>query len=361
MVRRIAMAGLAAALGAAAFASPAAAIPFGANLNQPANVNFDCTVLAGPPPAFTPGFTVLPSGFPSCTWMNVGSAANLQQGTFVAPIAGTVTQVSVRVGAVTGPMQVVVMRSFRDFFSTTVPVCCTEVARTPVFTPTPNSVTTIATALPVRKDTIPDPINNTVTFDSLALSVLAPNVPVPAFDTGRHDPSDFSIPTAAVYHPAVGPNQERFISSGVGGFQVLMAADVTPSPTGAGPVPQAPAGVGPGVTAPIALVGRVLAINNGAVRLPIRCALVGMQCIGTVRLQSGAIGAASAAAKKKKRLKTYGTAKVRIPAGKQAMVRIRLSKAGRKLVRKKRRTKVWANATVGGMRIAPARMTLRRR
>src|SRR5262245_3131644 len=110
MVRRIALVVVAAALWVAAVASPAGAIPFGANLNQPANVTFDCTVLPGPPPAFTPGFTVLPSGFNTCTWMNVGSAANLQQGTFVAPIAGTVNSVSVRVGPVTGPMQVVVMR-----------------------------------------------------------------------------------------------------------------------------------------------------------------------------------------------------------------------------------------------------------
>jgi len=79
-----------------------------------------------------------------------------------------------------------------------------------------------------------------------------------------------------------------------------------------------------------------------------------------VRLQSGAIGVAGTAAAKRK-LKTYGTAKLRIPAGKQAKVRIRLNQAGHKLVRSKRRAKVWANATVGGMRIKPARMTLRRR
>jgi hypothetical protein len=360
MVRRIAIVALAAALGAAAFASPAQAIPFGANLNQPANVTFDCTVLPGPPPAFTPGFTVLPSGFPTCTWMAGGSAANLQQGSFIPPIAGTVTSVSVRVGPVTGPMQVVVMRAFRDYFSTALPVCCTEVARTQVFTPTPNAVTTIATALPVREDLSPDPINRTVTFDSLALSVLSPNVPIPAFDTGRHDPSDFTIPSASVFYPAVGPNQERFNSAGVGGFQVLMAADVTPSPTAAGPGPAAPEITG-GPTVPVVLVARTLAINNGAVRLPIRCALTTMQCVGVVRLQSGAIGVAATAAKKKKKLRTYGTAKVRIPAGKQARVRIRLNKAGRKLVRSKRRAKVWANATVGGMKIKPARMTLRRR
>lgn len=351
--------GMAVALAAATLASPAHAIPFGANLNNPANVTFDCTVLPGPPPGFEPGFTVLPSNATTCTWMSAGSVANAQAGTFVAPVAGTVTQVSVRVGAVTGPMQVVVMRAFRDFFSTASPVCCTEVARTPPFTPTPNAVTTIATALPVRKDTVPDPINRSVTFDSLALSVLAPNVPVPAFDTGRHDPADFSIPSAVVYHPAVGPNQERFLSSGVGGFQVLMAADVTPSPTGAGPAPQVPAGVGPGITAPIALIGRVLAVNNGAVRLPIRCSLTGARCIGTVRLQSGAVGVAAVA--KKRRLKTFGSARVSIPAGRQAKVRVRLNKAGRKLVRSKRRVKVWANASIGGTRVAPVRMTLRRR
>ncbi len=116
-----------------------------------------------------------------------------------------------------------------------------------------------------------------------------------------------------------------------------------------------------GPTVPVVLAARTLAINNGAVRLPIRCSLVGMRCVGVVRLQSGAIGvAARAAAAKKKRIKTYGTAQVRIPAGKQAKVRIRLNTAGRKLVRKKRRVNVWANATVGGMRIKPARMTLRR-
>jgi hypothetical protein len=359
-MRRTAIVSMAGALVAAALASPAHAVPFGANLNQPANVTFDCTVLPGPPPGFEPGFTVLPSGFPTCTWMSTGSVTNAQAGTFVVPVAGTVTQVSVRVGAVTGPMQVVVMRAFRDFFSTASPICCTEVARTPPFTPTPNAVTTIATALPVRKDTLPDPINRSVTFDMLALSVLAPNVPVPAFDSGSHDPANFAIPGAVVYHPAVGPSQERFTSSGVGGFQVLMAADVTPSPTGAGPVPQVPAGVGPGITAPIALVGRVLAVNNGAVRLPIRCSLATGRCIGTVRLQSGAIGVAATAAKKR-RLKTFGSARVSIPAGKQATVRVRLNKAGRKLVRSKRRVKVWANASVGGKRVAPVRMTLRRR
>jgi hypothetical protein len=287
--------------------------------------------------------------------MSVGTVANPQLGTFLVPVAGTVTQVAVRVGPLTGPMQVVVMRAFRDFNSTASPVCCTEVGRTPVFTPTPNAVTTIATAIAVRKDVVPDPVNNTVTFDSLALSVLAPNVPVPAFDTGRHDPGDFSIPSAVAYHPAVGPGQEAFRSSGVGGFQVLMAADVTPSATGAGP---APAGGG---TAPAAirLVQPAVSVRNGIAPVLIRCNLATGRCTGTLRLQSRRV-AGAAAVGKAARTVTYGTAKISVAAGRQARVKVRLSKAGRRLVRAHRRTKVWLNATVGGKRLAATRLTLKR-
>ena len=62
---------------------------------------------------------------------------------------------------------------------------CTEVGRTPVSTPAPNAVTTVDTALAVRKDVVPDPVNNTLTFDALALSVLAPSVPVRPARPGR--------------------------------------------------------------------------------------------------------------------------------------------------------------------------------
>jgi hypothetical protein len=330
------------------------AIPFGADLNQPANAAFDCSVLPLPN-ALGNGFVIVPSGQPTCTWMSVGTVANPQAGTFLAPVAGTVTRIGVRVGSVTGPMQVVVMRAFRDFNSTASPVCCTEVGRTPVFTPAPNAVTTIDTALAVRKDVVPDPVINTVTFDSLALSVLAPNGPVPAFDTGRHDPGDFGIPTAVVYHPAVGPGQERFLSSGVGGFQVLMAADVTPAATGAGP---APAGGG---TAPAAirLVQPAVSVRNGIAPVLIRCDLATGRCTGTLRLQSRN-AARGAAAGRAARTVTYGTGRISIAAGHRARVRVHLSKAGRRLVRAHRSAKVWVNATVGGKRMAATRLTLKR-
>ncbi len=337
-------------LGAALLTPAAGAVPFGTDLSLPPNTNIDCTVLPLPPPGFQPGFTVVPSGAGTCTWMAAGSALNPQANTFVAPVAGTVTAVSVRIGQVTGPMQVVVLRSVRDFFSTQPPICCTEVARSQVFTPAPNGVTTVATALPVRKDVVPDPINRTVVFDTLALSVLAPGVPVPLFDTGSHDPANLAIPSAVAFFPAIAPNTERFgfSGAGVGGFQVLMAADVTPSAT-TNPAPQG------NVTAPVALVGRRLAVNNGAVRLPIRCSLLTGACTGTVRLANGAQAAATIAA-----VKTYGKGKVRIPAGKQARVKVKLTKAGRKLLRRKRTAKVWVNAVIGGTKVRSKRYTLKR-
>jgi hypothetical protein len=335
-------------------ASATPAIPFGADLNLPANVAFDCTALPVPN-AFGNGFVILPSGQPTCTWMSVGTVANPQQGSFLVPVAGTVTRLALRVGPLTGPMQVIVMRAFRDANSTAPPVCCTEVGRTPVFTPTPNAVTTIDTALAVRKDVVPDPVNNTLTFDSLALSVLAPNVPVPAFDTGRHDPGDFGIPTAVAYHPAVGPGQEAFRNSGVGGFQVLMAADVTPSATGAGP---APAGGG-AAPAAIRLVQQAVSVRNGIAPVLIRCNLATGRCTGTLRLQSRQAARAAGGVRATATI-TYGTGKISVAAGHQARVKVRLSKRGRRLVRAHKRTKVWLSATVGGKRLPATRLTLRR-
>ncbi len=356
---RLALAAAAAvALGAPATAS---AIPFGANLNLPANVAFDCTALPLPN-AFGTGFVLVPvpNGAQTCTWMAVGTVQQPAAGSFLAPIAGTVTQVSVRVGPVTGPMQVVVLRSFRDFFSTYDPICCTEVARTPVFVPAPNAVTTIQTALPVRKDTVPDPVNRTVTFDALALSVLAPGVPVPAFDSGRHNPADFGRPSALAFHPAVGPNQEAFATgSGVGGFQVLLAADVTPSATG-----QGPAGGGPTGTAPAAirLVQSAVTVRDGRAPVLITCSLAAGRCVGVLRLQSraGAGGAQAAARRRAARAVTYGNASFNVRHGRRATVSVRLTSAGRALLRDHARRKVWVNATIGGRAVPALRLTLKR-
>lgn len=357
--------GLVCAVGlAAALALPAGAgaVPFGANLALPANVAFDCTALPLPN-AFGTGFVLVPvpSGARTCTWMASGTVNQPAAGSFLTPVAGTVTQVSVRVGPVTGPMQVVVLRAFRDFFSTASPICCTEVARTPAFTPAPNAVTTIQTALPVRKDVVPDPVNRTVTFDALALSVLAPGVPIPAFNSGRHNPADFDRPSALVYHPAVVPGQEAFAnSSGVGGFQVLLAADVTPSASGQGPAGGGPVGT---VPAAIRLVQRAVTVRDGRAPVVITCRLAAGRCVGIVRLQSRAAGVGAAAAARRRgrpRTVTYGSARIDVAAGRRRRVVVALNRAGRGLLRGRAQRQVWLNATVGRRAVAGVQLTLRR-
>lgn len=363
MARRTRVLALAAVLAGSLAAAPSAlAIPFGANLTLPANVAFDCTALPLPN-AFGTGFVLVPvpNGAQTCTWMAAGTAQQPDVGSFLAPVAGTVTQVSVRVGPITGPMQVIVLRSFRDFFSAQDPVCCTEAAHTPVFVPTPNAVTTIQTALPVRKDTVPDPVNRTVTFDALALSVLAPGVPVPAFDSGRHNPADFGAPSALAFHPAIGPGQQAFASgSGVGGFQVLLAADVTPSASG-----QGPAGGGPTGTAPAAirLVQRAVTVRDGRAPVLITCSLAAGRCVGVLRLQSRAAGGAALATTKRRRRArtvTYGSVSFSVRHGRRATLSVALTRAGRRLVRTHARAKVWVNATVGGRAVPAVRLTLKR-
>ena len=59
-------------LGAALTTPAAGAVLFGTDLNLPPNANIDCTVLPLPPPGFQPGFTVVPSGAGTCTWMAAG-------------------------------------------------------------------------------------------------------------------------------------------------------------------------------------------------------------------------------------------------------------------------------------------------
>src|SRR4051794_12933026 len=95
---------LAAGMATAALAAPAHAITFGSDLSQPANNPVTC------------GFGLLNQtlgiGFPpfgqTCAWsdVEVGTVTN----SLTAPLSGHVRQVRVKVGATTGPMQIVVVR-----------------------------------------------------------------------------------------------------------------------------------------------------------------------------------------------------------------------------------------------------------
>jgi hypothetical protein len=197
----------------------AGAATFGADLSVAPNVNFDCQVT---PPVG--GFQV-PSGADTCTWWTTGRLSDTSQGHVVPYGGGTITRARVRVGPVTGPMQFVVMRSLRHPQSLADPACCFPVGASEVFTPAPNSITTVPMNVRVRHDT--DPASGINNYDHIAISVLAPDVPIPAYYTGDQS---LSAPTGGAFYPHYTPGTERTTGMfGVVGFQTLINADLDPS------------------------------------------------------------------------------------------------------------------------------------
>jgi hypothetical protein len=151
--------------------SPAAS--FGTNLDRPANNTVACNS-----PSWFFGFQT----FNSCSFnsQDLGTGENA----FPPAGQGVVTAVRVKVGPVTGPMQIVVEQALRkdnpgDPGHPTY-ACCQAINASQVFTPNANGITQIPVNLPVRQDLAPDPSTGIYTDQHLSLSVLAPNVPIPA-------------------------------------------------------------------------------------------------------------------------------------------------------------------------------------
>src|SRR5690349_2144128 len=266
---------------------PAQVVTFGADLTLEPNVPFDCSVWPIPSP-FVPGAVELvPTQAQSCTWTTISVGPTTAHTLFVPAGNGTVTQVRVKVGPTTGPMQVVVLQALRQPPNPD-PGCCQQVGQSDVFTPQPNAITTIPVALPVRADITPDQ-NNIYAFDILGLSILAPMVPIPAFDTGNYTPtgaSDLADFPASQPGASISPTDPF-------GFELLMNADWIPS---AATAPGPPAGGPPTTSGPIRIPSAqaVLQANNAII--DVTCTLAG-PCPGRVRLQNaqapGAIDAAS--------------------------------------------------------------------
>lgn len=135
---------------------PAAAIPIGASLTQAPNAALTCP--DGWPPA--PTFFPLPNintGRATCTWTHsdISGGQSLH-----VPVSGTIIAVRVRVGRVTGPMQVAILRSlYQNTVTPGQPTfgCCSAVAVSVPFVPTANAITTVPVNLPVIVDPTPAP------------------------------------------------------------------------------------------------------------------------------------------------------------------------------------------------------------
>ena len=135
-----------------------------------------------------------------------------------------VTSVQVKVGPVTGRMQLVVVRAMRQKNRLDA-ACCFYRARSQIFTPKANAITTVKVNLVMEHSL--NKSSNTWNFDSLGLSVLDGNVPMPAFATGSAGgPRD---PGVAGFYPRISGGREiRVDGGGISGYQVLIRARYTP-------------------------------------------------------------------------------------------------------------------------------------
>ena len=127
---------------------------------------------------------------------------------------------------------------------------------------------------------------------------------------------------------------------------MLLAADVTPGPV-----------VGATV---LRLLGATAAVSNGAAPLLIRCELGTGRCGGVVLLQNGRAAGARGASAHAAKTTTYASAHYSIAAGKSAHVKVKLTRAGRSLLRRHASAKVYVNATMSGKKITGVRVTLKR-
>lgn len=342
-------------------------VTFGSNLQMPANAA-PLVCEKGVLNQYLGQFLIGPSGG-SCMWSSVviGSPAE----SLTAPTSGTVTAVRVRTGASTGPMQVNIVRFlFRQTGNPGAPelACCFVEEYGPVFTPAANTITTVPTNLPVKVELTPPPsdITTIAATDQLALSSLDPSVQVPLFAT-KNGENDLSVLSYAWYPaptvsgvPAPSPNPIPGFAD-LSGFKVLMNADLStgiPAPAG-GELPIGRESV-PGAAPTVTLPKSTIPVRRGTVAVPIECGV--LDCSGRIDLQSSPAGKLASVAKRKAAtVRTFGSARFSLKAGKGSNVKVKLNAAGRRLVGTHGRAKVWANVHLanGGI-LSSKRLTLKR-
>lgn len=341
----------AAVVAAGVSTAPAEAVTFGSDLSRAPTNTYTCGMNIPP--------FGLSSGTSSCMYFSLSPSP-------YAPASGTVTAVHVRVGAITGPMQVVMMRSlyqnhFGDpghpYFA-----CCFVERYGPIFTPQPETVTTVPVELPMTEEPTPPPEDFTTNAagDFLALSVLAPDVPIPiSIDKATVVSGFYPAPTVGtVAAPAPNP---IFQTTELEAGQVLLSADIrigAGAPAGGGQ-PGGGAGRGGAGVPAVNLPRSIIPINGNTATVPVQCLV--LDCRGNIALQNAPAGGLARVAAKARPV-TYGTATFSIKAGTTARVKVKLSAAGRRAVRRSHRVRAWANLAFssGGGSAKSIKVTLSR-
>jgi hypothetical protein len=316
-------------------AAAAATVTFGANLAREPDSAATCITIQ-----------VFPIYGPNCSVVSNNPATG--ENSFPPAGEGVVSQVRVKVGPLTGRMQIAEEEALRkdnpaDPGHPTY-ACCKLVALSQVFTPAANAVTAVPVNFPVKQDLAPEESGYYVD-DHLSLSVLDEGVPIPAATDGGAG--------VGIWFPAwQSPGEERAGIYGTAGIAVLFNADWDPV-AGA-----APSG-GAAATGAALKLPRTARIVNGRAVLPLTCNLSEV-CRGLLRLQNRAVGAARPLlertdrrqarrhGKRKRKAVTYAGIAFKIPAGKKKTLRPALKGAGKRLLKRRPKAKVWLNVTLKG-------------
>jgi len=352
-----------AALCALALPGSAEAVTFGSNLNAHAS---NSTVTCG-------DFNVFQyAGRVGCSAYTTGNASNPADtsATHVIPFPdprvhgdqhGTITQVTFKPapGAPAGPARLSVVEYIRDANSTGDPGLAQDIADSANFVMSPGAdgLVHVATDLPARSLYNPD--DNSYRFDVLVVSMLDNATPIPAdlnsqFLSAWISPyvdipstqGELTVPLPADRQGTgccgFGPNPFYALGAWYTLGEVLMQAELTIN------LPQPPPPPPPN-TNPVKIGKARLRAN--AVTLPLACVL-DTTCRGVLQLLSrGTGGARARTSGKSKKAVVLGRARFSIPAHKRMPVKIRLRKAGKKLLKRSRRkrkpVRMIARATVG--------------
>ncbi|HMM49205.1 MAG TPA: hypothetical protein PKE32_06290 [Miltoncostaeaceae bacterium] len=355
-------------IGAMVHPGRASAETFGADLNLVApDVSAEC------PMGYPYLGVMMAVGSPTCTWTHYDYRNNTG---LISPISGTVRSVSIRQGPRTGPLRIVVMRWLVQNATNgdLNRVCCVITAASPVFTPEPNRMTTITTALPVVHEVLPRPGETRIAAqDMIGVTGMGPDAVIPLARTGL---SGGMLIDYLLYPGGTEPAQTPYDMRMTNDFIVPISAEVT-ADGGAPPLTPGPIGGNPdpgGVLPPLAPATLVLPRAGAQVdplnRVPLRLACpAGAPCRGLVQLLNRApvVAAATAHAygshaltKRTPPPVLLGKARYTVRAGARALIRVRLNAVGTRLVRARPSARVWVAIGMPGTRARTMRITLRR-
>ncbi len=348
---------------ALALPAPAGAVTFGSNLNaHPSN----STVTCGDFNIFQYTGRVGCSAYASGNAYNPADTSASHVIPFPDPRAfgdqtGTITEVTFKPapGAPAGPARLSVIEYIRDANSTASPALAQDIADTANFTMAPGAdgLVHVATNLPARS--LYNPNDNSYRFDALVVSMLDNTTPIPAdltsqFLSGWISPyvdipstnGDLTVPLPAGRQGTgccgFGPNPFYVVGSWYSLGEVLMQAELAINAGGGG-------GGGP------LTFGKGRAKGNKVI-LPLTCAL-DTTCAGLLQLlrRTKAKGAAGTS-----KTVVYGRVRFSVGAHKTKSVKVKLTKAGKKLLRKRKSVKMLAKATVGSQ-VATGTVTIKRK